>query len=133
MGRVHLAAPMLNAPKRNISSLQTILKHEEESIRDFTKRFGEAVQQIEFYSMDVVLQTFRTSFRTLTPFFHSLSLDPPTTMEELYKRADIYSMLKDNIQAVTQTVVITNQPIKNDKPARKKPSSKGQNGDRKLP
>ena len=133
MGRVHLAAPMLNAPKRNISSLQTILKHEEESIRDFTKRFGEAVQQIEFYSMDVVLQTFRTSFRTLTPFFHSLSLDPPTTMEELYRRADIYSMLKDNIQAVTQTVVITNQPIKNDKPARKKPSSKGQNGDRKLP
>ena len=124
---------MLNAPKRNISSLQTILKHEEESIRDFTKRFGQAVQQIEFYSMDVVLQTFKTSFRPLTPFFHSLSLDPPTTMEELYRRADIYSMLEDNIQAVTQTVMITNQPIKNDKPARKKPSSKGQNGDRKRP
>ena len=29
--------------KRNISSLQTILKHEDESIRDFTRRFGQAV------------------------------------------------------------------------------------------
>ena len=30
--------------KRNISSLQTIIKKEEESIRDFTRRFGQAVQ-----------------------------------------------------------------------------------------
>ena len=119
--------------KRNISSLQTILKHEEESIRDFIKRFRQAVQQIEFYSMDAVLQNFRTSFGSLTPFFHSLSLDPPTTMEELYRWADIYSTLEDNIQAVTQTVMITNQPIKKDKSAGKNPSSKGQNGDRKRP
>ena len=83
--------------KRNISSLQTILKHEDESIRDFTRRFGQAVQQIDFYSMDVVLQNFRRSFEPTTPFFHSLSLDSPTTMEELYKRADRYSTLEDNI------------------------------------
>ena len=30
--------------KRNISSLQTILKQEEESIRDFKRRFGQVVQ-----------------------------------------------------------------------------------------
>ena len=30
----------LGRQKRNISSLQTILKQEEESIRDFTRRFG---------------------------------------------------------------------------------------------
>ena len=83
--------------KRNISSLQTILKHEDESMRDFTRRFGQAVQQIEFYIMDVVLQNFRRSFRLKTPFFHSLSLDPPATMEELYRRADRYSTLEDNI------------------------------------
>ena len=41
--------------KRNISSLQTILKHDEESIRDFTRRFEQAVQKIEFYSLDTVL------------------------------------------------------------------------------
>ena len=33
--------------KMNISSLQTILKHEEESIRDIIRRFEQVVQQIE--------------------------------------------------------------------------------------
>ena len=41
--------------KGNISSLQAILKREDESIRDFTCRFGQAVQQIDIYSMDAVL------------------------------------------------------------------------------
>ena len=40
--------------KRNISSLQTIFKPEDESIRDFTKRFGGAVQQIDSYSIDTI-------------------------------------------------------------------------------
>ena len=66
--------------KRNISSLQTILKKEGESIRDFIRRFGKVVQQVELYSMDAVLQNFRRNFGLSTPFFQSLSLDPPTTM-----------------------------------------------------
>ena len=61
--------------------------------------------------MDVVFQNFRRSFGPSTPFFQSLSLDPPITMEELYKRVDRYSMLEDNIRITTQTVMITNQPI----------------------
>ena len=92
-------------PKRNISSLQTIIKQEEESILDFTRRFGQAIQQVEAYSMDAVLQNFRRSFGPSTPFFYSLSLDPPATMEELYKRADRYSTLEDNIRTSTQTVM----------------------------
>ena len=62
--------------KRNISSLQSIFKREDESIRDFTRRFGQAVQQIDVYSMDAVLQNIRRSFGPTTPFFQSLSLDP---------------------------------------------------------
>ena len=87
--------------KRNISSLQTILKHEEESIRDFTRRFEQAVQQIEFYNMDAVLQNFRRCFGPSTSIFQLLSLDPPTTMEELYRQADRYLKLEDNIRAAT--------------------------------
>ena len=119
--------------KRNISSLQTILKHEEESIRDFTRRFGQSVQQIEFYNMDAVLQNFRRSCRPTTPFFHSLSLDPPATMEELYRRADSYLTLEDNFRTVIQIVMITNPPVKKDKSTwkRSSTSNKGQNGDRK--
>ena len=95
--------------KGNISSLQTILKWEDESIRDFTHRFGQAVQQIDIYSMDAVLQNFRRSFGPTTPFFQSLSLDPPATMEELYRQADKFSTLKDNVQASSQTIMITTQ------------------------
>ena len=72
--------------KGNISSLQSIIKREDESIRDFTHRFGQTVQQIDIYSMDAVFQNFRRSFGTTTPFFQSLSLDPLATIEELYRR-----------------------------------------------
>ena len=87
--------------KGNISSLQTIFKREDESIHYFTRRFGRVVQQIDSYSMDAVLQNFRRSFGSTTPFFHSLSLDPPATMEELYKRTDKYSTLENNIWAAS--------------------------------
>ena len=68
--------------------------------------------------MDAVLQNFRRSFGPATLFFHSLSLDPPTTMEELYRRADKYSTLEDNIRTASQTVMITAQSGK--------PATKGQ-------
>ena len=93
----------------NINSLQAILKREDQSIRDFTSRFGPAIQLIDIYSMDTVLQTFRRSFGPTTPFFQSLSLDPSATMEELYRRADKFSTLEDNIQATSQTIMITTQ------------------------
>ena len=55
--------------KGNIISLQAILKWEDESIRDFTRRFGQVVHQIDIYSMDAVLQNFRRSFGPTTLFF----------------------------------------------------------------
>ena len=70
--------------------------------------------------MDAMLQNFRRSFRPSTPFFHSLSLDPPVTMEELYRWADRYSTLEDNIRAVTQTFMIISKPVKSSKLAGKK-------------
>ena len=102
--------------KRYISSLETIIKQEEETIRDFTRRFGQPVQQVKVYNMDSVLQNFRKSFALSTPFFYSLLLDPPVTMEELYIQADIYSTLEHNICATTQTVMITSKSVGNGKP-----------------
>ena len=73
--------------------------------------------------MDTVLQNFRRSFGSTTPFFQSLSLDPPATMEELYWRVNKNSTLEDNIRAVSQTVMITAQ---NSKAATKgQPEKKG--------
>ena len=71
--------------------------------------------------MDAVLWNFRRSFAPSTPFFHSLSLDPSATMEELYRRAYRYSTLEDNIRAATQTVMITSKPSGSSKLKGKKP------------
>ena len=98
--------------KGNISSLQTIFKREDESIRDFTRRFRGVVQQIDSYNMDAILQNFRRSFGQTTKFFHSLSLDLLATIEELYRRAVKYSTLENNIRAASQTVMITAQSSK---------------------
>ena len=62
--------------------------------------------------MDAVLQNFQRIFGLTTPFFHSLSLDPPTTMEELYRPANKYSTLEDNTWAASQIVMITTQSSK---------------------
>ena len=72
--------------------------------------------------MDAVLQNFRIRFGPSTPFFQSLSLDPPAMMEELYRRADRYSMLDDNIYATTQTVMITSHLVEGNKPPGIQPS-----------
>ena len=97
---------------RNMGSLQAILKREDKSIQDFTRRFGKAVQHIDIYSMDAVLLNFRRSFGPTTSFFQSLSLDPPATMEELYRRENKFSTLEDNIRAASQTIMITTQSAK---------------------
>ena len=85
--------------------------------------------------MDSVLQNFRKSFALSTPFFHSLSLDPLATMEELYIQADIYSTLEDNIRAATQTVMITSKSVGNGKLEGKMLSkpNEGQGKNRKRP
>ena len=111
------------------SSLQAILKREDESIRDFTRKFGQAVQQIDVYSMDAVLQNFRRRFGPTTPFFQSLSLDPPATMEELYRRADKFSTRENNIRAASQNVMITtrsNKPTTKGSSEQKSSQNKGQ-------
>ena len=50
-------------------------------LRKFIKRFEQVVLQVEFYSMDVVLQIFKRSIFPGMPFFESLAKKPPVTME----------------------------------------------------
>ena len=75
---------------------------ENESLREFVKRFGQAVLQVESYSMDVVLQIFKRSIYLGTPFFESLAKKPPMVMDDLFKRANKYSMLEDDVRVATQ-------------------------------
>ncbi|RVW80976.1 hypothetical protein CK203_054676 [Vitis vinifera] len=70
---------------------------ENESLREFVKRFGQVVLQVEAYNMDVVLQIFKRSIYPGTPFFESLAKKPPTTMDDLFQRTSKYSMLEDDV------------------------------------
>nr|CAN63969.1 hypothetical protein VITISV_007954 [Vitis vinifera] len=60
------------------------------------------VLQVESYSMDVVLQIFKRSICSGTPFFESLAKKPPTSMDNLFRCANKYSMLEDDVRAATQ-------------------------------
>ncbi|RVW59792.1 hypothetical protein CK203_100619 [Vitis vinifera] len=84
--------------KQNISTLQNIKMQDNESLREFVKRFGQAVLQVEACSMDAVLQIFKRSICPGTPFFESLAKKPPTTM-------DTCSDVPTNIQCSKMTCV----------------------------
>ena len=75
---------------------------ENESLREFVKRFGQAVLQIESCSMDFVLQIFKRNICSSTPFFESLAKKPLATIGDLFKRANKYPMLEDDVRAATQ-------------------------------
>ncbi|KAL6322073.1 hypothetical protein AAG906_003478 [Vitis piasezkii] len=76
---------------------------ENESLREFMKRFGQVMLQIESYSMDVVLQIFKRSIYRVR-----------RTMVDLFKRANKYSMLENDVYAATQQVLVTSRPARND-------------------
>ena len=88
--------------KKNISTLQNIKLQENELLRDFIKRFEQAVLQVESYSIDVILQIFKRSIGPGTPFFESLAKKSFATMDDLFRQADKYSMLEDDVWVAIQ-------------------------------
>ena len=70
--------------KQSVTSLFHVQMGRSKSIRDFMKRFGAVVLQLETVSPDTVLQALKQVIRPNTQFFDSLSLHPPTTIDELF-------------------------------------------------
>ena len=81
---------------------------ENESLREFMKQFGQIVLQVESYSMDTILQIFKRSICSGMSFFESLIKKPSTTMDDLFRRTNKYSMLEDDVRAATQQILVTN-------------------------
>ncbi|RVW28614.1 hypothetical protein CK203_100883 [Vitis vinifera] len=117
--------------KQNISTLQNIKMQDNESLREFVKRFRQAVLQVEACSMDAVLQIFKRSICPGTPFFESLAKKPPTTMDDLFRRANKYSMLEDDVRAATQQVLVAGRPSRGDAERNAKPSDWPRPSDRR--
>ena len=72
------------------------------TIRDFMKRFSAALLQLEAMSSDTTLQAVKQVIRPNTQFFDSLSLHPPSSIDELFQRGNQYAMLKDNVIVATK-------------------------------
>ncbi|RVW67553.1 hypothetical protein CK203_062355 [Vitis vinifera] len=102
-----------------------------ESLREFVKRFGQAVLQIEACSMDAVLQIFKRSICPGTPFFESLAKKPPTTMDDLFRRANKYSMLEDDVRVATQQVLVAGRASRGDVEKNAKPPDRPGLSDRR--
>ncbi|RVW27946.1 hypothetical protein CK203_094113 [Vitis vinifera] len=117
--------------KQNISTLQNIKMQDNESLREFVKRFGQAVLQVKACSMDAVLQIFKRSICPDTPFFESLAKKPPTTMDDLFKRANKYSMLEDDVWAATQQVMVVGQAARGGVERNTKPLDQPRPSDRR--
>ncbi|RVW75679.1 hypothetical protein CK203_055235 [Vitis vinifera] len=97
-----------------------------DNFRDLSEAFvGQylcsVVLQVEVYNMEVVLQIFKRSICPGTPFFDSLAKKPPTTMDDLFRRATQYSMLEDDVPVATQQILVTGQPARNDAEMSSKP------------
>lgn len=61
------------------------------------KRFEQVMLQVESYSMDVILQIFKWSIQSGTPLFESLAKKPLASIDDLFRWADKYAMLEDDI------------------------------------
>ena len=109
--------------KQNISTLQNIKMQENESLREFVKRFEQVVLQVESCSIDAILQIFKRSICPGTPFFESLAKKLPATMDDLFRRENKYSMLDDNVHAATWKVLATSRLTRNDHTGSSKPSN----------
>ncbi|KAL6324749.1 hypothetical protein AAG906_017089 [Vitis piasezkii] len=100
--------------RENINTLQNIKMQENESLREFVKRFGQDVLQIESCSMDTILQIFKRSICPGYTLFESLAEKPSTMIDDLFKRANKYSMLEDDVRAANQHVLVTSWNARNE-------------------
>ena len=66
--------------------------------------------------MDVIMQIFKRNICPGTPFFESLAKKPLVIMDKLFRWANKYSMLEDDVRVV-------NYPTKHDEAGNSKPSN----------
>ncbi|RVW63589.1 hypothetical protein CK203_057383 [Vitis vinifera] len=81
--------------------------------------------------MDAVLQIFKRSICPGTPFFESLAKKPPTTMDDLFRRANKYSMLEDDVRAATQQVLVAGRASRDNADRHAKPPDRPKPVDRR--
>ncbi|GFY86848.1 hypothetical protein Acr_05g0004870 [Actinidia rufa] len=87
----------LKGPK-NASHLFTIHQKETESLKDFVKRFNQAILEVEDPSDKVIIMAMMEGLRP-SPLFDSLSKNVPETLSALQSKADKYIAAEELAEA----------------------------------
>ena len=99
--------------KLSVASLFHDKMRKGESIRKFMKCFGAVILQLESVTIELIMQAVKETIQPNTPFFASLSLDPPGSVDELLQHANQYVMLEDEVAVASKqslTVPRTDNP-----------------------
>ncbi|GFY81556.1 hypothetical protein Acr_01g0013650 [Actinidia rufa] len=84
--------------QKNVSHLFTIHQRDRESLKDYFKRFNQAVLKVEDPSDKVVIMTMMEGLRP-GPLFHFLSKSVPETLSILQSKIDKYIVADELVEA----------------------------------
>ncbi|GFS30010.1 hypothetical protein Acr_00g0009670 [Actinidia rufa] len=85
------------APKA-VSSLLTLKKGRNESIRNYSKRYWETYNEIEECSEEMAVASYKLGLSSGDRLWRNLTLDPPTSLQDLMSRVEMFARLEDDVR-----------------------------------
>ncbi|GFS35059.1 hypothetical protein Acr_00g0037570 [Actinidia rufa] len=85
------------APKA-VSSLLTLKKGKNESIRNYSKRYWETYNEIEECSEEMAMASYKLGLFPGDRLWENLTLDPPTGLRDLMSRVEMFARLEDDVR-----------------------------------
>ena len=100
--------------KQSVTNMFRAKVERGESLRDFMKRFGWIIHQLDTMSMDSVMQPIKQVVKSNSQFSSSISLKPPTLIDELFQRASKYSSYEKMtlLQGLDRQWLLMKAPLK---------------------
>ncbi|GFZ02352.1 hypothetical protein Acr_15g0009600 [Actinidia rufa] len=90
------------APKA-VSSLLTLKKGRNESIRSYSKRYWETYNEIEECSEEMAVASYKLGLSPGDRLWENLTLDPPTGLRDLMSRVEMFARLEDDVRESEKT------------------------------
>ncbi|GFS40490.1 hypothetical protein Acr_00g0068850 [Actinidia rufa] len=90
------------APKA-VSSLLTLKKGRNESIRSYSKRYWETYNEIEECSEEMAVASYKLILSPGDRLWENLTLDPPTGLRDLMSRVEMFARLEDDVRESERT------------------------------
>ncbi|GFZ01188.1 hypothetical protein Acr_14g0008230 [Actinidia rufa] len=90
------------APKA-VSSLLTLKKGRNESIRSYSKRYWETYNEIEECSEEMAVASYKLGLSPGDRLWENLTLDPPTGLRDLMSRVEMFARLEDDVRESERT------------------------------